>query len=356
MYGICWSILLMMIGLGVILSAEYYTYILVYVGVSIELFSVALLIFFIDSSKNKKAALIEKRKENQEKEQIEKEKIEQQEQIEKEKIEQQEQREKAALKIYEKCSENNIMDFNSKKNTESLLLIANSFGIEDLEEAKEMFYSEKAKSEQQIFLRTRKYNQELYDKSLEIANYRGKEKYLNSLKTDLELLENKSYREDIYMWKIVTEIKMLAEIMVKHIEDRLFDDKNQKGKFKILNISDISYEINAGYNFVVNFKYNISKEIKLIESPAVLDGSLKISVYDKEKKLVAIGYYNAPGIRKFDLNYKSSNRLNLSSVGFSGNGIKKASCKCISNNYEEIDKNSEYDVVIEPNYLWIIEI
>ena len=127
MYGICWSILLMMIGLGVILSAEYYTYILVYVGVSIELFSVALLIFFIDSSKNKKAALIEKRKEEQEKAQIEKEKIEQQE-----------PREKAALKIYKKCSENDIMDFNSKKNCESLLLIANSFGIEDLEEAKEM--------------------------------------------------------------------------------------------------------------------------------------------------------------------------------------------------------------------------
>lgn len=342
MYGICWSILLMMIGLGVILSAEYYTYILVYVGVSIELFSVALLIFFIDSSKNKKAALIEKRKEEQEKAQIEKEKIEQQE-----------PREKAALKIYKKCSENDIMDFNSKKNCESLLLIANSFGIEDLEEAKEMFYSEKAKHEQQTFLEIRKYNQKSYDESVKIANCRGKEKYLNSLKKDLELLEDRSYREDIYTWELIMKIKMLAKNMVEHIENRLFDDKNQKEKFKMLNISDISYEINAGYNFEVKFKYNISGEIKLLESPAVLDGSLKISIYDKEKKLVAMGYYNAHAISKFDLNYKSSNRPELSSVGFSG---KKALCKCISNNYEEIDKNSEYDVVIEPNYLWIIEI
>lgn len=337
MYGICWSILLMMIGLGVILSAEYYTYILVYVGVSIELFSVALLIFFIDSSKNKKAALIEKRKEEQEKSQIEKEKIEQQEQIE-----------KTALKIYQKCSENDIMDFNSKKNCESLLLIANSFGIEDLEEAKEMFYSEKAKHEQQKFLRTRKYDQELYDKAVEIANYRGKEKYLTPLKIVLELLEDKSYRED--KWQLV----MSTKNMIKHIEDRLFDDKNQNKKFKMLNISDIAYEIDAGYNFVVNFKYNISGEIKLIESPAVLDGSLKISIYDKEKKLVAMGYYNAYGISKSDLNYEYSNGPKPGSVGFSRNGIKKA--VCISNNYEEIDKNSEYDVVIEPNYLWIIEI
>ncbi len=309
--------------MGVILSAEYYTYILVYVGVSIELFSVALLIFFIDSSKNKKAALIEKRKEEQEKAQIEKEKIEQQE-----------PREKAALKIYKKCSENDIMDFNSKKNCESLLLIANSFGIEDLEEAKEMFYSEKAKHEQQTFLEIRKYNQKSYDESVKIANCRGKEKYLNSLKKDLELLEDRSYREDIYTWELIMKIKMLAKNMVEHIENRLFDDKNQKEKFKMLNISDISYEINAGYNFEVKFKYNISGEIKLLESPAVLDGSLKISIYDKEKKLVAMGYYNAHTISKFDLNYKSSNRPELSSVGFSG---KKALCKCISNNYEEID-------------------
>ena len=383
MYGICWSILLMMIGLFFILIAEYNTYILVYVGVCIELISAALLFFSIHSSKKRKAALIEKRKENQEKEQIEKErieqqakiekekieqqkqiekekieqqkqiekeKIEQQEQIEKEKIEQQEQREKAALKIYKKCSENNITDFNSKKNCESLLLIANSFGIEDLEEAKEMFYSEKAKHEQQTFLGIRKDDQELYDESVKVANYRGKDKYLNSLEKDLELLKNKKSR---YTWKLVTEIEMSANNMVEHIENRLFDDKNQKEKFKMLNISDISYEINAGYNFEVKFKYNVSGEIKLLESPAVLDGSLKISIYDKEKKLVAMGYYNARAISKFDFNYKSSNRPELSSVGFSG---KSALCICISNNYEEIDKNSEYDVVIEPNYLWIIEI
>ena len=64
--------------------------------------------------------------------------------------------------------------------------------------------------------------------------------------------------------------------MIQYIEDRLFDDKKQDDKLTMLNISNITYEINDGYNFNVEFTYNVSDNIKLINSKAILDGSLLI--------------------------------------------------------------------------------
>lgn len=344
----------------------------------------------------------------------------------------QEKKKQIELIIYNKCLENNILNFDSKKNKDALLIIASSYGIEDIDEAQKMFYNAKERVEkenkerelkaaEERINRCRKNDQKIYDDAVKIINYKGKEKYLYSLKHDLERgrkalelgakaekialynMTAEAQKSDLAIWagmangiagpgaaiataydlekrnreaeenaeavresgrKLYSELKSIQanlpaalraeEGMIQYIENRLFDDKNQHQKFKLLNISDIKYTINDGLNFDVEFKYDLRDELKLINSIATLDGSLKICVYDSENKLVASGYYNAEGMEKFDLKYKGLGNFDLNAVGFKG--IRTRSCKCISSDYKEIDKDGEYKVVIEPNYLWLIEV
>lgn len=355
-----------------------------------------------------------------------------QRQIKQSLIEKEERKNRAEMNIFNKCLENNVMNFDSKENCDALLLIASSYGIEDLEEAKKSFYNGKLKREEELkekklkneeekINKSRNSDKKIGDEDLKIANYKGKEKYTYSLKKDLEYgrkalelsgqaekigLSNmtaKAQKSDWVVWagmangiagpgaaiataydiekknreaekniesvresgrKLYSEAKNIQnnlpaalkaeEEMIQYIEDRLFDDKKQDDKLTMLNISNITYEINDGYNFNVEFTYNVSDNIKLINSKAILDGSLLIKVLDSEDELVATGYYNADGIRKFDLSYSGADKFDLNSTGFKGK--KKVSCKCISSNYKEVDKDIEYKVIIEPNYLWFIEV
>lgn len=143
------------------------------------------------------------------------------------------------------------------------------------------------------------------------------------------------------------------ELMKKYFEDRLIDDRNPDEKMNNLMITNIEYFITAGRNFNIKAKYKCNKDITLVDSEAILDGSLKIEVYDIEDSMVASGYYVAPGIEKFDLNYTGNDGFDLNSSGFEKNG--EINCICISNNYRDVDEDIEYKVIIKPFHLWIIE-
>lgn len=140
--------------------------------------------------------------------------------------------------------------------------------------------------------------------------------------------------------------------MKDYIEDKLFDDRFPEEKMKNLKISDIEYSITDGKNINVKAKYT-NNDITILNSPAILDGSLKIEIYNIKNCLIATGYYVAPGIEKFDLNYKGNDNFDLNFSGFSTEG--KIDCICISDNYKKIDEDIEYRVEIKPYHLWIIE-
>ena len=163
----------------------------------------------------------------------------------------------------------------------------------------------------------------------------------------------KLYNESINIQNNLPSVLANEEKMLNYIEDRLYDDRNQTNKLELLNINNIKYEINDGFNFVIKFNYNLTKPVKIINSDAILDGTLEINVYDIENELVATGLYNADGFKYFDLNYSGSKKFDFDSTGF--NGRKNVSCKCISKDYKKIDKDIKYNIEIKPYYLWIIE-
>ena len=334
-----------------------------------------------------------------------------------------------AIKIYNKCIIKKITDLDSN-NIDALGIIAYSYGVKDIEEAKKYFYAgknifkENENEKKRIWYETkiskaREKEMEIFLENKKKADIIGKDKYTYSLKKDLEYgykalelsktaeklgLVNMNARPQISdpaIWggiangiggtaaglatfmdikkKNEQEIKNTKkiqesgeklynnakdiqrylpdalkneELMKDYIEDKLFDDRFPEEKMKNLKISDIEYSITDGKNINVKAKYT-NNDITILNSPAILDGSLKIEIYNMENCLIATGYHVAPGIEKFDLNYKGNDNFDLNFSGFSAKG--KIDCICISDNYKKIDEDIEYRVEIKPYHLWIIE-
>ena len=336
-----------------------------------------------------------------------------------------------AVKIYSKCLVKDIMDIDSAKNIDALGIIAYSYGVSDIDLAKEYFYmgekifkdrenEKKLKWNNEKVSKARENDLKVFEETKRIADIVGKDKYIYSLKNDLEYgykalelseqakkigLSNmnvKANKSDWAIWggmangiagpaagiatamdiqrknieaekniqyvresgkNLYNEAKKVQrdlpkaleneELMKKYLEDRLFDDRYPEEKMNYLKISNVEYFITEGRNFNIKAKYKCNKDITLIDSEAILDGSLKIEVYDIDNCLVATGYYVAPGIEKFDLNYKGNDGFDLNSSGFMKNG--EINSICISDNYKEVDEDIEYRIEVKPYHLWIIE-
>ena len=123
----------------------------------------------------------------------------------------------------------------------------------------------------------------------------------------IQELGEKIYNNANDIQRYLSDALKKEELMKDYIEDKLFDDRFPEEKMKNLNISDIEYSITDGKNINVKAKYT-NNDITILNSPAILDGSLKIEIYNIENCLIATGYYVAPGIEKFDLNFYAEKR------------------------------------------------
>lgn len=86
----------------------------------------------------------------------------------------------------------------------------------------------------------------------------------------------------------------------------------------------------------------------ILNKDGVLDGSFKVNVLDEFENIVATGYYNADNI-----DMTEDNKVYTFNMGF--NNKNKFNVICISNNYNNVNLQEKYHVVIEPVHMWMIE-
>ena len=111
----------------------------------------------------------------------------------------------------------------------------------------------------------------------------------------------------------------------------------------MLKFADVKCTVLESGNIEVSGKVTINKELKILDSEAILDGSLKVIVYNQDDKEVAHGYYSAPGFDETDLD----------KIGF--DKVESFNVLCKADDYEEIDLDGEYYCEIQANRLWVIE-
>lgn len=327
--------------------------------------------------------------------------------------------------IYRKCREKNILDINDD-NIEALKLIAKNYGVEDIKEAKAYFYLGRtyvtSEEDEDIVNEAKKAymkENECFLKIQKEANIKGKDKYLELLKTrigwsyssyqwnqmdiedDLYFMnkkhkdknwalrgaiassiggtavgvatalktqqENEEHRKKVAKYKAEAKTNYNDHLKKKkdiekealdlqkkcdYINDRLIDIDNKEEKFELLEISNTNYIITEGKNFKVSFKYKLKDKIALLDSPAILDGSLLIEVLDGNRVL-AYGYYVANNMD--DWGDTGKRTIELNNAGFK-NEEHVYLCLCRSNMFQPyLDNNKKYTIKISPHNLWIIE-
>lgn len=230
-----------------------------------------------------------------------------------------------ATSIYNKCVEKGIYEIDDESSIAALRIIAETYGITDIEKAKAAFEKGRetdnkiqlAKDKAQL-KQHRLEDEKIFKEQFDKTTLLGKQKYAGNNKANLE-----------------------------RIKDKLIDSNNAEEKFESLNFSNFNYTLTEGKNLLFTCDGACHKVFQLLGSPAALDGSVKISVFNGTGKEIGCGYYSARGF----------NQLNLQAVGFEFSF--NVSAMCIIN--EIPDKSTgkslgeTYTFKISPVHLWLIE-
>lgn len=125
-------------------------------------------------------------------------------------------------------------------------------------------------------------------------------------------------------------------------------DKAEKGKiFDILNFKNIDLFILKDGNLKVSFNISFKDIPRIKNKKAIIDGSLKIIIYDNNKNIIADGYLNGEG---FDLNNIKEIE---DSAGF--NERYDYNVICIPKDHNMVNQNTLYTVNFKMINMWLIE-
>ena len=242
-----------------------------------------------------------------------------------------------AVKFYDECAK---IIADGKRITETISIVGQKYGFYDIKQANDFYKKgENEKRKKTIILaykqeKIQKDNQlELYEKEQQKANEiseqrlkKGKEKYLTKLKKWLELIETQK-RVAINMRTISKcnekkDLSITQSDIADDLEKRakseeakvsrylqlmdavLIDEQNIEAKFKLLDISDICISLTEGQNLLVTMKLKCLSKPVILSKPAILDGTLKISILDTKNKNIATGFYVAAGYEEY--NYQNA--------------------------------------------------
>lgn len=205
----------------------------------------------------------------------------------------------------------------------------------------------------------KKKEKEQSDMQYEKAQMLGKDKYIAQLKHELELIKLLRWKETQGNASSVGEVTGesniedtdIAEIerKIEYVTKRYADFSDVNGKFEMLNINNVLYDITKAENFKVTADISVDKMILSGNGNTVLDGSLCVKVTDSNGNETAVGYMCADGFNETD----------LEKVGFVGktdnNRSRKLTALCITNNDIRPGKDEKYSVTITPYRLWTVE-
>lgn len=239
-----------------------------------------------------------------------------------------------AKKIYYKCCELGITSITSKENVEKLMVVAKSFGVKKVTDAKKLYRrakqcikEEKLEEERDEFLLRKEKELDYFKEKKEISSLVGRDKYKKLC--ELHTLEGKhKFSHDL--------------------DNALYDCTNVEEKFELLDFSDVDVHIRDTGNFNVSFHLHLKEKIMLLDRDAILDGTIKVSILDEDDNIVAIGYLNGT-VDKLKYGYNPvSYRLKGFKTGY-------YSVLCCFVNGATYDKDKEYYVEFCPISLWFIE-
>lgn len=130
--------------------------------------------------------------------------------------------------------------------------------------------------------------------------------------------------------------------LIDKMNNTLLDDSDQEGKLKLLKFN-ISGKLTQNGLLSLSVTPKQVGNATVLDSPAVLDGSVKILVQDEKGKTIGEAYYNAPGFDEYDLSkvgFKLAEKRTVIAVPLKGDTFTS-------------DQNLRYKVV--PACLWAIE-
>lgn len=149
-----------------------------------------------------------------------------------------------------------------------------------------------------------------------------------------------------YMKAIKAEHKVeRLEEVSKKVEAALVDDTTDlkdKIKFKV-----VDKQVSNSKNIVVKVECKVD-EVEVLEKKAFIDGSISITVFNKEGKELATGYYNAPNIA-FDEEGRAST---YNPIGFTDGDFEVI---CINQDKETITEKDLGKIEIKIEHLWATE-
>lgn len=145
---------------------------------------------------------------------------------------------------------------------------------------------------------------------------------------------------------LAEEIRIFTDSRTSYFKDVLVDVENINDKFNMFKFGEIGItqeEVEDGNVIRVTVQYSLSDTIMLLSQKAILDGSLKISVYDKTSgEAVSSVFYIAPGYDQY--NYKNA--------GFRNGSTISVDIPIFDN---KVPDCNNLRCEITPDILWIIE-
>lgn len=143
-----------------------------------------------------------------------------------------------------------------------------------------------------------------------------------------------------------SEIKDCMSFLISDYKNVLVDEGNQIEKFNMFKFDEISITQVESENeniIRISVNYSLPETITLLSQKAILDGSLKLSVYNKlSDELVLSAFYIAPGYGQY--NYKNA--------GFRNGSTISVDIPIFDN---KVPDCNNLRCEITPDILWIIE-
>lgn len=272
--------------------------------------------------------------------------------------------------LFTKCREKDVSSFDTEEELEILKIIANSYGITDIEEAKKCYEigkklveEKETEHENKVLYENRQKDKREFEDNEKKTKLVGKEKYMSTLEriynnalksvnlvdsSKSDIINNEENNPELdQAYEAISTYNILMQKEVEKLDNfhkKICDTTNIEEKFKHLTFSNIKCLVLKSKNVRVSGVVRVDEDLQLLGYNALLDGSIKITILDSDDNELGFGYYS-PGTYKDGI---------LVDSGFTKIG-KRFSVVCIIKDYEKIDEETTYKYKIEPVNLWLIE-
>lgn len=162
-------------------------------------------------------------------------------------------------------------------------------------------------------------------------------------KRNAEEIRSQAFDNQVFLreQKFIYEHKVyVLKNYIEEVNNRLYDESDPEEKMKLIHAMVQNYKILDTKSMRICLKFDCEKEIHILNSEALIDGSIQINIL-KNREIVGTTYYCAPGFDK--------NAVARTVTGFGA--VSESETIALGSFEEGID----YEFEIKPYKLWCIE-